>query len=73
MDTLVLWTLWNNWTPVMINGAHVYCGGTAGYFSVEQLVTSVWNIYMYGVKNLVRQSNLVPWHQTTINFGIKQP
>lgn len=42
MDTLVLWTLWNNWILVMINWAHVYCGGTAGYFSVEQLATSVW-------------------------------
>lgn len=64
MGTSVLWTLWNNWILVMINWAHVYCGGTAGYFSVEQLDTSVWNIYMYGVKNLARWSNLVPWHQT---------
>ena len=64
MGTSVLWTLSNNWILVMINWAHVYCGGTAGYFNVEQLDTSVWNIYMYGVKNLVRRSNLVPWHQT---------
>ena len=47
MGTLLLWTLWNNWIPVMINGAHLYCGGTAGYFSVEQLVTSVWKIYVW--------------------------